>query len=224
MKFTFVMAAVVMVSFGTLRADKTQEPGNRADAFLLDIIMNSTAGDTIDIPCDTYINSSTLSLIELHDVCIRFEPGTRVLLDDVYSDVLELNNCSDIRILGGFFRHVDPLEEYDCHGGVIRIRNCSNITIDNCTVSGCGAIGFLINDSENIEILHCLIEDNSFTAFYLSSFNDLDIDHCIIRNNGQLFYSSTVHELIDLRMSNNFIHNNNTYFYDDEMPGLRDQF
>ena len=175
MRFTFVIAAVVMVSFGTLRADETQGPGKRADDFLLGIIMDSDFGDIIDIPCDTYITSSTLSLVELHDVCIRFEPGTQVLLDDVYSDVLELNNCSDIRILGGFFRHVDPLEEYDCHGGVIIIDSCSNITIDNCTVSGCGAIGFWIGDSENIEIQHCLIEDNSFAAFYLSSFNDLNI-------------------------------------------------
>lgn len=211
-----------MISFGMLHADETQNTGKRADAFLLGIIMDSTAGDTINIPCDTYINSSTLSLIGLHDICIRFEPGTQVLLDDVYREVLELNKCSDILILNGFFRHVDPLEEYDCHGGVISIDSCSNITIDNCTVSGCGAIGIWIDGSENIEIRHCLIEDNSFTAFHLSSFNDLDIDHCVIRNNGRLFYSSTRQELVDLRMRNNFIHDNNTYFCDDEIPGLRD--
>ncbi|MCD4774525.1 MAG: right-handed parallel beta-helix repeat-containing protein [Candidatus Aegiribacteria sp.] len=222
MKFVFVIAAVVMVPFVTLHADETQRTGKRADDFLLGIIMDSDFGDIIDIPYDTYITSSTLSLVGLNDVCIRFEPGTQVLLDDIYNNVLELNNCSNVRIQGGFFRHVDPLEEYDCHGGVISIYNCSNITIDNCTLSGCGANGILISGSENTEIRHCLIEDNSFTAFYFISFNDLEIDHCVIRNNGRLFYSSTRHELVNLRMSNNFIHDNNTYFCDYEIPGLRD--
>ncbi|MCD4701907.1 MAG: right-handed parallel beta-helix repeat-containing protein [Candidatus Aegiribacteria sp.] len=115
----------------------------------------------------------------------------------------------------------DEGPEYDCHGGVITIDGCSDITIDNCTVSGCGAMGFRIIGSESIRIQHCLIEDNSFSAFYLRSFHDLDIDHCIIRNNGRLIYSTGQVDQTDLKMRNNEIYNDNLYYDDGEIPGLR---
>ncbi len=217
-----VVTAVVIISFGILQADEELEIDKRTHNPLRSMIMDSCENDTIDIPCDTYVNSSTLRLIGLHDVCISFEPGTQVLLDDVYRNVIELVGCSNVQILGGYFRHVDPLTEYDCHGGVITIDGCSDITIDNCTVSGCGAMGFRIIGSEHIRIQHCLIEDNSFSAFYLRSFHDLDIDHCIIRNNGRLFYSTGQVDQTDLKMRNNEIYNNNSSFFGDgEIPGLR---
>jgi len=216
-----MVTAFASLSSGVILAGETQEIVKSADEFLLELIMDSITGDTVHIPCRTYLTSSTLILTGLEDVCIFFEPGARILLDDVYLNVLELRSCSDVRILNGYFRHADPLPEYDCHGGVICMDSCFNITIDNCTVSGCGAIGFLVDESGDIVIQHCLIEDNSFSAFYLNSFNDLDIMHCIIRNNGQLFFSSGREEHIDLHMRNNIIHDNTELYFDsDEIPGL----
>lgn len=220
-KFT-VIAAIAISSLGILHADEGMEVDKSTHNSLWSIIMDSCNDDTVFIPCDIYINSSTVRLVELHDVCIRFEPGAQVLTDDVYLDVIKLIGCSNIQILGGYFRHVDPLPEDDCHGGVIIIHDCSDVTIDNCTVSGCGAMGFSIVRSENIDIRHCLIEDNSYCAFYLRSFNNLHINHCIIRNNGRFFYSNGHQDLTNLKMRNNEIYSNNSYFYDDEIPGLRD--
>ena len=218
-----VIAAAAIISIGILQADEEPETDKRTNNALRSIIMDSCENDTIDIPCDTYVNSSTVKLIGLHDVCIRFEPGTQVLLDDVYLNVIELVNCSNIDILNGYFRHLDPLEKYDCQGGVIIMEGCSDITIDNCIISGCGAVGFKIVDSENIDIQHCLIEDNSFSAFYLWSFHNLNVNHCIIRNNGYLTYSCGIPEQSNLIMRSNLIYGNNSPFYGPaEIPGLRE--
>lgn len=220
-RMMFIVTVFASLSTGVLLADETHKIIKSADNYLLELIMCSSSGDTILIPSRTYLTTLTLTLTGLEDVCILFEPGAQILLGDVYLNVLELRNCSGICIINGHFRHADPLLEYDCHGGVISIYNCLDITVDNCTVSGCGAIGIRIDESGDIVIRHCLIEDNSFSAFYLNSFDNLEIVHCIIRNNGQLFYSSGREQHTDLHMRNNTIYDNNDLYFDsDEVPGL----
>jgi len=46
--------------------------------------MDSTGMDTVFVPLDTYLISGTLHLEGLNELCIWFEPGTEVLLENVY--------------------------------------------------------------------------------------------------------------------------------------------
>ena len=220
-RMMYIVTVFAFISSGVLLAYDAEEIVKGDEDYLLELIMGSSTGDTIHIPSRIYLTYSTLTLTGLEDVCILFEPGAQILLGDAYLNVLELRSCSDVSIINGYFRHAEPLPEYDCHGGVICLDSCFGITVDNCTVSGCGAIGIRVDESGDIVIRHCLIEDNSFSAFYLNSFEDLDIMHCIVRNNGQLFYSSGREQHIDLHMRNNIIHDNNGLYFDsDEIPGL----
>ncbi len=151
---------------------------NTADEYLYDLIMYSTSMDTVVIPFDTYLISGTLNLEGLNDLCIWFEPGTEVLLDNVYRSILSLSNCSDVVVMNAYLRHLEPLEYDDCHGSVIVLSNSSDITVDNCTVSGCGSTGFLINECHDVLIIHCLIEDNSNSAICLLSYDGLKVTSC----------------------------------------------
>ncbi|MBD3277100.1 MAG: hypothetical protein GF388_02270 [Candidatus Aegiribacteria sp.] len=191
---------------------------------LLEMTQAALPGDTIVVPGDTVLMSKTLVLENLNDITIMFRPGSLVLLEDVYRDIVKLVGCSGVTVSGGSFRHVEPLGYYDCNGAVIFLQDCSDITVDNCRIMGCGAMGFRIWDSRNIRIEHCLIEDNSLSAVYLGSFNNLRINHCVIRNNGSLFYSTGQLEQANLRMENNLIHDNvDTYFELPPEPGLREE-
>jgi parallel beta-helix repeat protein len=220
--FSVIAAAVLTLSVSVLHADEVSENDPVKVNELQTLILAAVDSDTIDVPLAEYSIYSTLILTGLNDVCIRFEPGSEVLLNNTELNVLTLMSCSNVQVLNGYFRHTEPLDYYDCHGSVIVLESCSNITFDNCTVNGCGAMGFVIEDCEDISVLHCLIEDNSFTAFYLMAYNDLDINHCLIRNNGSLFFSSGQLDQTDLHMRNNVIYGNTCVRGDSlETPGLR---
>ena len=195
---------------------------NRSDDYLMGII--EEASDTAYILQDSYVTAGTLVLRDLHGLCIWFQPGTEIILDDTYSNVIQLMDCSDITILNGSFRHVDPLDYYDCQGSVFRLMNSSDITLDNCTISGCGAMGVVIEDCSDVTVTHCLIQDNSFTAFYLWAFDGLRIVGCEIVDNGRLFYSTGQQYQTNLEMNNNLIMNNVEPGWGDMLPpGLRDK-
>jgi len=126
-----------------------------------------------------------------------------------------------------YLRHLEPLDYDDCHGAVVVLDNSSCITVDNCTISGCGSIGFLINECQDVLIRHCLIEDNSNSAFCLLSYDGLKVTSCHIRNNGRLILSQGIGSQNDLDMLNNLIHDNmSIWIYDPDTgdpgtPGLR---
>lgn len=221
----FILLSVLLMSGSAVRSAQCAPVIEEEwEVRLTEMAQAALPGDTVLIPGDTLLISKTLVLEDISGVTLVFQPGSLILLDNVYRDIIKLVGCSNVTVYGGSFRHVEPLDHYDCHGGVVVLEDCSGVTVDNCRIMGCGAVGFRIVDSRNIEIVHCIIEDNSFSAFYLRSFNNLDISHCVIRDNGRLFYSSGQEDQTDLRMENNLIRDNSGFLYDRSIePGLREE-
>lgn len=185
---------------------------------LLRLIANGPVDGVVKIPAKRYVLGKTLVIANRQNLTIRAEPGTEILLEDVNSAVLEIENSSNIRFEGALLRHVKPLKEYQCHGEVVVIRNSSGITIENCDLNGCGAIGVSIADAKDVSISNCWIHENTFNAVYASKCDGLKVYDCVIERNGNFLQA---HDLNGVEMSGNIIRDNGGYWRKPEPAGLR---
>lgn len=227
MKKHLLLVTILIAGGRSVFAVPVTGGGDSADEYLHGLITGSSSMDTVVIPLDSYHISGTLDLEGLNDMCIWFEPGSEILLDDVYRTVLRLEDCSNVVIMNVYLSHVEPLDYDDCHGAVVWLGNSSGITFDNCSICGCGSAGFTISDCRDVLITHCEIMDNSNSAFSLLGYDGLRIVSCSIHDNGMLINSQGLDSQRDLDMANNLIFDNRNYMYqnlitgESETPGLR---
>lgn len=187
--------------------------------------------DTLFVPFGTYILTASVSISQAHELCIFFQPGTRVLHPETLQSIIIIDYCSDVTIQNGYFSHLVPIEGFECTGACVEIMNSTNTRIENCVICGCGAIGVSLSGTMQTQIDHCLIQDNTLTAILINrSVDGLSVTNCIIRNNGSLFYMNalvyTPHEdtmfatvnMNSLNMSGNLIMNNKSEWEGDTTP------
>jgi FKBP-type peptidyl-prolyl cis-trans isomerase FklB len=181
-------------------------------------IENSSAGITF-IPKGNYLIDYPIVLKGKSFLNIKAEPGTRIVSRDLYDDVFIIEECENIELENLHFTHYNPLDNYDCNGGEIRIVDSKSISIKNCELDGSGSTGITINRSENIEIVNSYIHNNTFTGIYASETKNLKIISNIFENNAQSFQFTTVS---DVYFNNNLIKNNGGYWGGDPQfePGL----
>jgi len=181
-------------------------------------IENSSAGTTF-IPKGNYLIDYPIVLKGKSFLNIKAEPGTRIVSRDLYDDVFIIEECENIELENLHFTHYNPLDNYDCNGGEIRIVDSKSISIKNCELDGSGSTGITINRSENIEIVNSYIHNNTFTGIYASETKNLKIISNIFENNAQSFQFTTVS---DIFFDNNLIKNNGGYWGGDPQfePGL----
>ena len=184
-----------------------------------ELINNASDGEIISIPEGEYIIDESLLIHNRKGLSLRGNGKCRILLTDLWKEVLDIKNSNSIKIEGIYFSHLKPLKEYECNGGVIGISSSSIILIDNCELEGSGTIGVAANDVENLKVSNCYIHDNTFNAFYLSDVNNARIYNCVIKNNANMLQS---YKLTDFEMSDNMIMNNGGYWREkSSTPGLR---
>ena len=98
----------------------------------------------------------------VHNLIIEGE--ATILIDDLYADVLSFTECENITLSGITVGHSDYSNYYQCEGEVITIDSCDNVTINNCKLFGCGAVGLRSYSSQNVNIENSHIYDCSFAA------------------------------------------------------------
>ncbi|MCK5841865.1 MAG: right-handed parallel beta-helix repeat-containing protein [Candidatus Sabulitectum sp.] len=173
-------------------------------------IMSAVAAgkNEIRFPMATYLCETTIILSNLSNMDIIFEPGSRILLDDTEQHVIQLQNCENINISGGYFSHVEPEEFGYCQGSVFDLVRSNSITVDRCEVRGCGKVGFFVTQCSSLFITNCVIKDNTQAAFRIVSVDELLIADCVISDNDHLFTFEDEGAITRLRMVGNSITNN----------------
>lgn len=127
-----------------------------------------------------------------------------------YCNVLTFISCENISLTNLYFGHT---EEGYCSNGVLGFDDCTNISITNCGMFGCGTEGIELRESRNFtmtdsEIFHCSyhimhIYGSSNCKFMNCAFynnkeynlvnidsnsQDILFDHCVFTGNkGELF-------------------------------------
>jgi hypothetical protein len=208
-KSFFILIIVLMVFLSGLSWGKeiTVKPGSPKD--LIAAFNGAQDGDTIIMRAGKYFLKDSLEINGKDNLTIIGTGKVDILLDDVYQDVISIVDCGKIFITNIHAQHVQPLDEYVCHGSVIRIENTKETHIYGCELNGCGAVGVNAYNAGTVDIEHCYIHHNSFNAFYLSKVTSVIILHNIIKDNKSF---AQFYQCKDIMMYGNTTENNTGYW------------
>ncbi|MCK4505773.1 MAG: right-handed parallel beta-helix repeat-containing protein [Candidatus Aegiribacteria sp.] len=129
-------------------------------------------GDTILIRAGTYEFNDSIELRGHNDIWIIGQSGYRLICDtgsrlicnSQIDNVMWISNCDRITVSGLRATHTEPAEDQRCYGNVFVIDGCNDITIENCEINGCGAIGVYTNLVDGIVLRNNYIHDNTICA------------------------------------------------------------
>jgi hypothetical protein len=130
----------------------------------------------------TYIIHEPIVLRDKKEVTIICEDETQILCTDSQRDVLRIELCDNISIENGSFGHRIP-EDESCSEAVFTIRGSRSVSITNCEIFGCGAIGVQAEGCADIFLVDCTIRDNSWTAYYLFTCDNISAINCMYEGN-----------------------------------------
>ena len=219
--FSSVLLVTAFFAFGcsTVPFCSSQKKPPRRSLDIQRVLDNARDGSTVTIPFGEYCLSDGLVIRDRKNLIITSQSGTRILVKDVKADVVSILQSEEISINNLHLRHVNPLEEYQCHGAVIRVKDSNDILIRNCELNGCGAIGVSSWSSKNIIIRNCHIHHNTFNAFYFQSCADMKIQSSVAEDNGNFIQ---MYNTRSLEMRDNVIRRNGGYWKGrpDHSPGL----
>jgi hypothetical protein len=157
---------------------------------------------------NTEWDAHTLVVFGLYNTEIIGQGATpkQITNSNVYSEVLQFENCTNIKIKNIEGGH-GPRKGEACYGGVLTFINCQTVSVLNsimygsgscgitavdvkglkCTKSvihGCTQHGFLLRNSSNIEFDESDIFDNDFyTLFDINNCMNVTMNSCKIKNN-----------------------------------------
>lgn len=176
-------------------------------------------GATIHIPHGEYVIEKGLTIEDKSDLLIVADGGANIFLTDVTQDVLAIAQSRKITIRNLHVRHLKPLQEYECHGAVLRVSRSQDVRVQNCDLDGCGAIGVAADDVAKLQVQDCHIHNNTFTAIYLSRCQEVQIYGCRIEDNRHFLQTL---EVDDLQMGDIIANRNGGYWRDaDPNPGMK---
>ena len=115
---------------------------------------------TNDRPCvisEKVYDGRQLKLMNFDNVTIRGEgQGATLLIDPRYANLLNFFNCNGLTIENLTIGHT---ETGDCYGGVLYLSQCTDVTIRNCDLFGCGLLGIEANNCHDINVENTVIRD-----------------------------------------------------------------
>ena len=105
--------------------------------------------------------------------------GGHIVTEPRYADVLAFYACSDISL-----NHVTAGHtlQGECCGGVIFLKQCENIIVQESDLYGCGILGLTAYDVSSLQVQNTLIHDCTYGAAQLNDSEDVAFLNCSIQN------------------------------------------
>lgn len=97
-----------------------------------------------------------------------------------YADVLSFENCRGISLSGITAGHTQAVS--DCAGGVLNFMGTDEVSIENCSLYGCGVLGVTATNCKHMSISYTEIHHCSYGAFSLDSCRDVSIKRCNVHD------------------------------------------
>lgn len=115
-----------------------------------------------------------------------------------YAYVLNFLECKNIKLVNLCMGHTDA--GY-CDGGVVNFQDCSNITITNCDMYGCGTEGIRMSNSSNLKMTNSFIRNCSYNIMTLSLSSDVVFDRCF-------FFDNREYDMLEIHSTRNVLFDN----------------
>ena len=143
---------------------------NPSDAYQLqEALSQLNSGDEVIFESGKYRLSQGLRISGLSNVSFRCRGRVELLVSDLDSAVIALEQCERIRLEGFRARHVTPAKNYQCEGAVVRLSRCRDILVAGNELNGCGAAGVYAQDSKGIIVYKNRIFNNTFAGVWVNS-------------------------------------------------------
>ena len=134
---------------------------------LQNILDTINDGNTIYVNDPGFISDHSYELTNKHNIVLVFNSKSEIFCTSRYEDVFNINECSNITIVNGKFKH-KLFQEDMCIGAVFKIVSSANISLLNCDINGSGSIGVYGSKSKELKVTNCFIHDNSSAAFFFN--------------------------------------------------------
>ena len=103
-----------------------------------------------------------------------------------YADVISFESCSKITLSNFTAGHTQ--EPGECAGGVLNFMNCSGVSIQDCSLYGCGVLGVTAYTCKDLSIRYTEIHHCSYGAFSFDGCRSVNIERCNIHDIPGNFY------------------------------------
>ena len=133
---------------------------------------------------DTYVDGPQLVIFGVDNLTIS-GGGTdkaSILATPRYAEVLKFENCSNIKLSGFTAGHTQA--PGTCAGGVLYFSSSSQISIDGCSLFGCGVWGISTYDCDGLDVKNTEIYECSSGDLYLIESRNISVEGCDIHDNG----------------------------------------
>lgn len=112
-------------------------------------------GDTVLVAAGVYESDVSLELFGVRNVTLEGEEGATLVCSSMLENVMWIVYCDSVTVSGFTATHTQPSKEQRCCGNVFALDSSDGITIRDCEISGCGAIGVYTFNCGDV-----LLEDN----------------------------------------------------------------
>ena len=107
---------------------------------------------------------------------------TKVVHTPRYANVLVLQNCTNMTLENFTAGHTDGGE---CAGGVVHLKGCEGILLNNLGLYGCGTTGVRADSCKNVDIHYSEIYGCSSNGIQADSTHGLRVENCDIHDLGK---------------------------------------
>lgn len=166
-----------------------------------DISHTKASGKAVYFPAE---KGRELVIRDVSDLAI-IGNSSKIITEFSYATVITLHNCHNIELSDICIGHY-PVKGC-CTGSVLRLYECSNVTLNGVELFGCGEIGIMSSYTDGILLKNCHVFSCSDSALYIIGSRiklvDSEISDC-----GESALSMIDLENSSLLFENVFIHNN----------------
>lgn len=156
-------------------------------------------------------NSFELCLQNLENCCITGSRNAEIVTVPRTAAVLYARNCSGL-VLSGFTAGHTVMAD-PCEGEVIRLVECPDAWVEDCSLYGCGTWGVDATGCDNLTVTGCDIHECSSGGVAFGGCQNTLLSNCLLRNCGyrdNAFSIVYIYDCKDLRVIGCDIYENRT--------------
>lgn len=136
-----------------------KRPGNTPQIYV---------NENFDGPGLVLSHLTNLSIVSGDDV-------VTIVVEPRYVNVFTFIGCSDIELKGLTLGHT---EEGYCDEGVLGFTDCTNVSVKECDLFGCGTEGIALSNVKNFAMTGSKIRDCSYHIMHVSESTNIVFDGC----------------------------------------------
>lgn len=108
--------------------------------------------------------------------------GAKILTEPRSSTVLVFNNCANLCLSGLTVGHTSAAEA--CEGSVIRMTSCQDVSVDHCSLYGCGTVGLEAIATDSLTVTDTEVHHCSYAGIYADQCMVLQLDRVSVHDCG----------------------------------------